>query len=78
MGWRNHADPVIEGKLYLGKLVFFFLYVISVFPEIKSEHTASASKHEHGDKHSADEEMIFAKLPKPTYKRQLSTALQFV
>ena len=28
MGWRNHADPVIEGKLYLGKLGFFFLYVI--------------------------------------------------
>ena len=21
MGWRNHADPVIEGKLYLGKYV---------------------------------------------------------
>lgn len=19
MGWRNHADPIIDGKLYLGK-----------------------------------------------------------
>lgn len=26
MGWRNHADPVIEGKLYLGKYVYWKIY----------------------------------------------------
>lgn len=27
MGWRNHADPIIEGKLYLGKSASF-LYML--------------------------------------------------
>ena len=29
MGWRNHADPIIEGKLYLGKSVSNYFVVDS-------------------------------------------------